>query len=464
MWNKKFKKADRKKFLHLIQYIIDLIDSGELSAGQVLPTQRELSQKLGVSIGTITKAFNELEKMGYLSGEIGRGTFVKDISGDYSRFWYSESKVPYEYNLGHFRTTELFNHSIQLSLLSSIREATNDTNVFAQLHDLYNLGNGDLKNSFAKWVKPLGFSNVSESNISILSSDVFSITTLINALTSVDDVVLIEEIGDRITHDQIIASGRKVLTVKIDDDGIDPDALKKTISSSKAKLLITNPTFHNPTGITTGITRKKEIAKVCASAGVMIVEDGKTDMFSDTPIHPYFEINPDVGVYTTGLYFHINPSLTTSIVIGNNEVIRKTEEAFTLLYWNGSQILHQIVFNLLESGNADLIINAKKKLLNERNSIVDDVFFGTKHSGFSNSTLRWIPIPDQKSSAELTQIAYENGILVRNSDIFKLNQNLDPFPFIRICNGSINDIEDFKKSVKKLASLFNAQPTDLQIR
>ena len=53
MWDKKFKQSDRKKFLHLIQYIVDAIDGGKLKSGQALPTQRELSKRLNLSIGTI---------------------------------------------------------------------------------------------------------------------------------------------------------------------------------------------------------------------------------------------------------------------------------------------------------------------------------------------------------------------------------------------------------------------------
>ena len=180
MWNKKFEQSDRKKFLHLIDYITEAIDSGALEPGQSLPTQRELSQKLNLSIGTITKAFKELEKMGYLKGEIGRGTFVKDIAAESADFWYTESKVPYKYNLGHYRTTELFNHTIQINLLASIKEVANSSNLYPLLNDLHNTGSDRQKTAFLDWIKGIGIVAKPE-QIALLSAELLTANLLINS-------------------------------------------------------------------------------------------------------------------------------------------------------------------------------------------------------------------------------------------------------------------------------------------
>jgi len=464
MWTKKFNKSDRKKFLHLIEYIIDAINTGQLESGQALPSQRELSKSLGVSIGTITKAFKELEKMGYLSGQIGRGTYVRDITKDFSQFWYKEENVPYKYNLGHYRTTELFNHSIQLSLLSSIKEVTNSDDLYAHLHDLKNFGTESQKNVFVDWLSPLGFKSLSTKEITILSADVFSIHVLISILSKKGDYVLVEEIGDRISRDQLLATERAVATVKLDSEGIDVGDLATQIQRTKAKLLITNPTYHNPTGITTGLNRKKQIAAVCAQYGVKIIEDGKVDFFSDTPIHPYFDINPEIGIYTTGLYFHINPSLTTSVVVGSSEVIKKAEEFYALTHWTGSQLLQRISTHLIESGHAATVIYEKKKMLKDRNQLFNEVFGSKGKPGSENSVLRWLKIPSKKSSSVLTQHAYENGILIRNSSIFSLDQEMTPPPYVRICNAAIHSLDHYRKALNELKELMDDDSTELNLR
>lgn len=52
------------------------IRSGELAAGEPLPSLRELSKQLHVSVLTINKAYNELADEGLVSNMQGKGTFV----------------------------------------------------------------------------------------------------------------------------------------------------------------------------------------------------------------------------------------------------------------------------------------------------------------------------------------------------------------------------------------------------
>src|SRR3546814_1995987 len=52
-------------------------DLGELPPGAKLPPQRNLAWKLGVTVGTVSRGYMLAEQKGLLSGEVGRGTFVK---------------------------------------------------------------------------------------------------------------------------------------------------------------------------------------------------------------------------------------------------------------------------------------------------------------------------------------------------------------------------------------------------
>ena len=61
--------------------------------------------------------------------------------------------------------------------------------------------------------------------------------------------------------------------VRCDDDGLDPDALGALIAEHRPKLLYTVPTFHNPTGRTLPLERRRALAVTATAAGVWIVED-----------------------------------------------------------------------------------------------------------------------------------------------------------------------------------------------
>src|SRR6478752_1314730 len=56
--------------------IQDMIQNGELAAGDKIPSQREFSTKLGISRASLREALLTLETLGLIKTEAGRGTFV----------------------------------------------------------------------------------------------------------------------------------------------------------------------------------------------------------------------------------------------------------------------------------------------------------------------------------------------------------------------------------------------------
>ncbi|MCI9234116.1 MAG: GntR family transcriptional regulator [Bacilli bacterium] len=56
--------------------MIDQIMSGELKEGTPLPSIRNLAVDIKISVMTIKKAYDELEKDGYIISVQGKGTFV----------------------------------------------------------------------------------------------------------------------------------------------------------------------------------------------------------------------------------------------------------------------------------------------------------------------------------------------------------------------------------------------------
>ena len=53
------------------------IAAGRVKPGMRLLPQRDMAQRLGLSVGTVSKAYAEAEQRGLISGEVGRGTFVQ---------------------------------------------------------------------------------------------------------------------------------------------------------------------------------------------------------------------------------------------------------------------------------------------------------------------------------------------------------------------------------------------------
>ena len=79
----------------------------------------------------------------------------------------------------------------------------------------------------------------------------------------------------------------EVVHVGMDDDGIDPVALRNALVSLKAagkrvKFLYTIPNFNNPTGITQPVERRKEILAVAQELSLLIVEDNPYGLLTDS--------------------------------------------------------------------------------------------------------------------------------------------------------------------------------------
>src|SRR5436305_1355190 len=65
------------KYRAIAQALAEDVENGRLPPGERLPTHRDLAYALGVTIGTVTRAYAEAERQGLTAGEVGRGTFVR---------------------------------------------------------------------------------------------------------------------------------------------------------------------------------------------------------------------------------------------------------------------------------------------------------------------------------------------------------------------------------------------------
>ncbi|GIE97143.1 PLP-dependent aminotransferase family protein [Paractinoplanes rishiriensis] len=68
-------------------------------------------------------------------------------------------------------------------------------------------------------------------------------------------------------------AGARIVTVRGDRDGVDPDALARVLRDERPALLYLVPTFANPTGRTLAEERRREVAGLAAEHGLWVVED-----------------------------------------------------------------------------------------------------------------------------------------------------------------------------------------------
>jgi DNA-binding GntR family transcriptional regulator len=73
-------RLDRESFIPLYQqiknWLLNKIEAGQLSRGDVIPSEARFSEALKVSRATVRQAFYELRLEGHVVREKGRGTFI----------------------------------------------------------------------------------------------------------------------------------------------------------------------------------------------------------------------------------------------------------------------------------------------------------------------------------------------------------------------------------------------------
>ncbi|MDR9852054.1 GntR family transcriptional regulator [Paenibacillus sp. VCA1] len=74
--------SEKPIYQQLFEQISAQILKGELESGYILPPIRQAAQELRVSIITVKKAWEELERCGLINTVTGKGCFVADFSPD----------------------------------------------------------------------------------------------------------------------------------------------------------------------------------------------------------------------------------------------------------------------------------------------------------------------------------------------------------------------------------------------
>jgi GntR family transcriptional regulator len=77
--------SDEPIYQQIVTQIKAQIMSGELAAGEALPSMRMLAQQLRISVITTKRAYEELEKEGFIETIVGKGCYVKAQNTEFLR-------------------------------------------------------------------------------------------------------------------------------------------------------------------------------------------------------------------------------------------------------------------------------------------------------------------------------------------------------------------------------------------
>jgi len=309
---RQFVRTARPLYGHLVELLESAISRGDLPSGARVPPERELASRLRISRTTVVSAYRELESRGLLRGYVGRGTFVcaaPDPSG--APFAWRGKIASAALRSSDSILRDTLRHSYDARLLSlAAGEPAIDcfpTAAFQQALD-YSIK----REGFAVWRhgptegQPQLRDAISErfgvpsESVLVLAGAQQGLDLLARCLIDPGDAVIVERPGYLGAIQSFNAAGAKL--IGWDVAGADMDELEDLLVRYRPKLIYTNPTFQNPTGVTMPIRARRELLKLAERYRVPIVEDATYGelYFGDAPPPSLRELD------TQNIVIHLN--------------------------------------------------------------------------------------------------------------------------------------------------------------
>ena len=284
------------------------IRAGRLASGTRLPTHRQLATREGIAVVTASRVYAELEAMGLVSGEQGRGTFVRDIALPPGHGIDQRAAAADTIDLS-------FNYPAlpgQADLLRhALRELAASGDLEALLRYQPHRGRPHDRAAVARHLRLRGLSVGADQVLIVNGSQHGLATTAMAALQT----------GDVVAVDALTYPGFKVLahTLRLElaplpaaPGGTDLDALERLCASRPVRAVYAMPTLHNPLGWVMDASARVRLVEIARRHGLLIIEDASYAYLAEHAPPPIAALAPEITVYVSGL----SKSVATGLRVG----------------------------------------------------------------------------------------------------------------------------------------------------
>jgi DNA-binding transcriptional MocR family regulator len=290
-----FVRTERPLYGHLVSLLEGAIASGELPSGTRVPPERALAQRLRISRTTVVSAYRELESRGLLRGYVGRGTFVCAApEPEGTPFAWRGKIAAAALRSSDSTLRDLVRYSSDSRLLSlaagepALDRFPNEAFLEATTHVLAQdataaWGHGPTEGQPALRAAIADRYGVPRDSVLVLSGAQQGLDLLARCLIDPGDAVILDRPGYLGAIQSFRAAGAKL--IGWDLVRADIDELEDLLVRYRPKLIYTNPTFNNPTGVTLPIRARREVLSLAHRYRVPIVEDAtyRDLFFNDAP-------------------------------------------------------------------------------------------------------------------------------------------------------------------------------------
>lgn len=388
VWTPELIDDAQPRYLALVDAIATAIERGELKVGERLPPQRRLAWKLGLNPSTTQQAYREAAARHLVAGEVGRGTYVLAGSKEATLFRLKQhdrhsSLIDLSTNVP---VADPHPHDLQHSLQALLR--ADDLNLLDHYLDHDQLLLARLHG--ARWLAQRGLT-LGADDLLLCGGAQQGLACVLQSLCQLGEAVMVEAL----TAPGIKAACRQlrlpVHGVALDHQGLRPDELDRVTRASGARVLVTTPTLHNPTGACMGDSRRQAVAEVVKRHGLRVIEDDVYGALSErAPLYPLLD---GQGILVSSLSKTVAAGLRLGWIAAPASVLEHIDPHARATHWPVSPLNLRIACQWIANGTAARRLAWQREEIGERWRLARRVFGEAMRAQDEPSPHVWVNTP-----------------------------------------------------------------------
>jgi DNA-binding transcriptional MocR family regulator len=458
-WLPDISKGSGPLYVRLADRIEDAIIDGTLPPGTKLPPQRNLAFDIGVTIGTIGRAYSLIHERGLVSGEVGRGTYVLDQTEAGEEI--QQATPPAMTMQGtrpdvapsgalRFDTTAAPDSGQAVTIGRLTSEIINDHP--AEIASYTRTFPRHWFEAGAQWLTRGAFVPEAENVVPTLGAHA-AIMAVLTVATSPGDKIVFEHL----TYSQIARSanliGRRTVLANIDEHGMIPEDFESVCAQQHPKIAFLMPAAHNPTAVVMPVERRRQIAEIARKYNVWLIEDDLYGSLCRDETPRLVEFAPERTFLIGGLSKSVAAGVRGGWVACPPHYAHRVRIAHKMITGGMPFLFAELCARLVLSGEAaDLKATSIAKIM-DRQKLLETHFPDFDYAALPGLPFFWLKLPEPWLSGTFKNAVFNEGILVDDEDEFKPGRSDRVWHRIRVGFSSVKDDAEVERGFKLLRQI-----------
>ncbi|MEM7171336.1 MAG: PLP-dependent aminotransferase family protein [Pseudomonadota bacterium] len=423
----------------LVDRLASDIREGILPPGGQLPTMRALAEQMGVTVGTIYRAYALAEKRGLISRQTGRGTFVRGgagLSRGAGRGAAGGDRDAVVAGVVDLSRNEPGALDVAATLSRSLIALGRDGGLERMLAYGDSQGMPRHREIFASWIKKRGYEADSEYMI-ITSGAQQALTVSLGALGQSRGGLMVEEFTYPGIKNLARMFGLELIPIAMDGKGLIPQAFDAACRERDGKILYCMPSAHNPTTASLTLSRRVEIADIAARHGVVVIEDDVNPQRPDPPdgerTRPTIaQLYPANTIYISSLSKTVAPGLRVGALCAPKTLYPSLLAASQSTSWMAPPLMTELACRWIEEGTVDQLAAERDAATQRLHGVAERCLAGLEVQRDRHNTHLWLKLDPAWTGSDFAAKAASQGILVTPGEAFAIEAR-QVAPAARVC-------------------------------